>query len=179
MNGWKINKETQRWHTPIFDVVWHEKSNGEKTMDAVSLDSPSWVSALVYDTDKKMFLLVDEFRHGVNKFSLELPSGTIEKGETAEEAVVREVKEELGVENVEIVDRLFKGNPNTAFMSNSLTCFFVKVSGKQAQKLDENETLNIVELYLEEVLNGITDESPISMQLALARFMGNLVNYEL
>jgi len=41
-------------------------------------------------------LLVRQFRHAVNKEMLELPAGSIDPGETPEEAAIRELREETG-----------------------------------------------------------------------------------
>ena len=56
---------------------------------------------LVYNTKTKKMLLIKD-HNGRWAF----PKGLIEKGETAEEAAMREVKEETGLRKVEIIKKL-------------------------------------------------------------------------
>jgi ADP-ribose pyrophosphatase len=58
---------------------------------------PEWVNALGLTTDGKV-VMVKQYRHGLEEISIELPGGVAEDGETMEEAVKREFKEETGYE---------------------------------------------------------------------------------
>lgn len=57
-------------------------------------------SVLIYDTKNDLALMVEQFRIGMvnedSASSLECPAGLIDEGETAEQAIVREVFEETG-----------------------------------------------------------------------------------
>ena len=165
---WKVNQENLTLHTPIFDVISVNKSSNTYTFNAIKLSCPNWVSAVIYNTDTKKFILNKEFRHGINDYCLEFPSGTVEENETPEQAILREVKEETGY-NGEIVCKLFEGNPNTAFMDNTQTCFYVEVSGKKEErKLDKFEDIETVEI---DDLFEIKDKLiGISQQLAFEKY---------
>lgn len=147
MNEWKVGESKEILKTPIWKVMETEKTmpNG-KTGKFTSLVAPDWVSAVIVNADTGKFIMNHEFRHGENKIISEFPCGTVEEGESAEDACIREVKEETGFKNVRIVTRLYKGNPNPAFMNNRMTCFLVVVSGRpEKQNLDADEFITIFE----------------------------------
>ena len=50
--------------------------------------------------------MTEQYRHGTGKIALEFPAGIIDKGETPEDAAIRELQEECGYGTV-------KGDPGT------------------------------------------------------------------
>jgi len=66
-----------------------------------SLELPDYVS-IVAITEARTFLMVKQFRPAIEAFTLELPSGTVEPGETPEQAARRELIEETGHEASEL-----------------------------------------------------------------------------
>jgi len=70
------------------------KPNGKKTTREV-VEHVDCVVVLPVDSEGNA-LLVRQFRHPVNKDLLELPAGSIDPGETPEEAATRELREETG-----------------------------------------------------------------------------------
>jgi len=60
-----------------------------------TVEHPDCIVVVPIDEQNNV-LLVRQFRHPVNKTLLELPAGGIEEGETPEDAVRRELQEEIG-----------------------------------------------------------------------------------
>ena len=56
---------------------------------------PDTVAIVAIDQDLNI-LLVRQYRYAISKYALEIPAGLVDKGETAEEAARRELREETG-----------------------------------------------------------------------------------
>ena len=74
-------------------------------------------------TERQEVLLVRQYRPAVESYTLELPSGHVEEGETPMEAARREFTEETGYQaaNVELLGCLL---PDTGRLSNRMWCYF-------------------------------------------------------
>lgn len=169
---WVVGNSTQLLHTRIWDVLETEKTmpNG-KTGKFVSLLAPDWVSAIIKNTDTGEFIMSHEYRQGINEWIYEFPCGTMEKGETPEETVIREVAEETGYKNAKIVATLFKANPNPAFMNNVMTCFYIEVSGSpESQHLDNDEFIGVVKTKEPESLLYSNKTPPVMSMLAWEKY---------
>ncbi|MGH7994941.1 MAG: NUDIX hydrolase [Opitutaceae bacterium] len=95
------------------------------SQDFVVIGSPDWVN-IVAVTPQGDLVLVRQFRHGIDDFSLELPGGVMEPGESPVEAALRELREETGYVGPQ--GRLLAWvHPNPAIQDNR--CHFVLVEG--------------------------------------------------
>jgi 8-oxo-dGTP pyrophosphatase MutT (NUDIX family) len=90
-------------------------------MTVTSIEAPDWVNVLAF-TPEGTCLLVRQFRFGVWAPTLEVPGGTIDAGETPEEAAHRELLEETG-HRAECLLPLGKIQPNPAVQTNHLHCY--------------------------------------------------------
>ena len=134
---------------------------------------PDAAGILLYNKDTEKVILVKQFRFPIaeksNEFVLEIVAGKIDKGETPEQAAVRELAEEVGYTVSE--DRLGKSVEffaSPGYSSEKLFVFMVIVSNEDKTGTGggvdtENESLEIVEVSKDDfknmVLNGEIQDS--------------------
>ena len=127
-----------------------ELPNGKIVPEFFVIEYPDWVNAFALTEEGKV-IMVKQYRHGIGEVGIELPGGVAEKGETPEEAVRREMKEETGYEfkTCEYLGKI-SANPST---TNNLTHMFLATGGKKTaeQKLDEMEDLELEFMSVAEV----------------------------
>ncbi len=61
------------------------------------LEYPDWVCVLCF-TEVGQVVMVEQYRHGIGRVSLELPAGAVDAGESPLAAAQRELREETGYE---------------------------------------------------------------------------------
>ncbi|MDO7851915.1 NUDIX domain-containing protein [Hymenobacter convexus] len=112
------------------------------------------VAALVYDTDRQVYVLTRQFRVGPEAELLEIAAGMIDKGEAPETAVRREIHEELGYE-IDKLEEIVCIWPSPGTSSEEITVYYAEVShrpGAGGGLLEENENIEMVELSWEALL---------------------------
>ena len=85
------------------------------------IDSTDWVN-IVPITPAGDVVMVRQYRHGLDDFTIEIPGGMVDPGETPAQAAGRELLEETGYRAAEIVP-LGGINPNPALFGNTLHAF--------------------------------------------------------
>ena len=173
--NFEVLEEVDNTKFPIFDVSLTKKiaPNG-KEGNYVSIKSPDWVSAIV-EVEKDSwcdgkFVMVSQFRHGLNKIVTEFPCGIVEEGESSLDAILRECEEEIGLDRNKVLEvkKLYEANPNPAFMNNKMICYYIKVETINSdQNLDENEFVKKVFFYASQVEKVMyLPETSVMMKLA-------------
>lgn len=103
------------------------------------------VCVLALTTDKQV-ILAKQFRPGPEQILLEMPGGVIDKNETAETAIKRELLEETGYTgNFEFVGKSLDCAYSTLVRYNFVATDCHKI---QDQKLETNEFIEIVTMSL-------------------------------
>ncbi|MEO8855080.1 MAG: NUDIX hydrolase, partial [Ginsengibacter sp.] len=114
------------------------------------VELPTTVCAVAI-TEENEVLMVRQYRHPIKETLLEIPGGFIDEGETPEEAMRRELKEETGYEftTVKNVGRI-AANPGVL---DNYTHLFLAQGGKKTseQKLDQNEELEVEKISIPEL----------------------------
>ena len=116
----------------------------------------------VYGEQKDKVVLIRQYRYPLNGYVYEFPAGLVEPGEDFNEAAVREMKEETGLElNPIRVDRMYSEPRFTTVGMTDESCATVYgyVDGECSLKgLEESEELEIVLADKEEVRRILKEE---------------------
>ncbi|MDE6099006.1 MAG: NUDIX hydrolase [Muribaculaceae bacterium] len=112
------------------------------------LEYPTWVNIVAITADG-MFLMVEQYRHGLGEVLTELVAGCVEEGETPLEGARRELLEETGYGNG-TWEQITVLSSNAA-ANNNLSYSFLAVGVEKlgSQNLDNTEDIQ-VKLYTRE-----------------------------
>ena len=115
------------------------------------VELPECVLAVAITKENKV-LLIEQYRHAIQEQSIEFPGGFIDKNETPESAVIRELQEETGYSFSEY-HYLGKTYSNPGVLTNA-THLFVATGGHitSEQSLDANEEIKIMLKPMDEVM---------------------------
>ncbi len=110
--------------------------------------------AVVPFLDRETIILVRQYRHAIGQELLEIPAGTLKKGETAEECAQRELKEEIGYEagNIRKITRLF---PAPGYTSEAIDLFIASDLHPSKGQAEEDEVVEPVALKLESAIDWV------------------------
>lgn len=101
-------------------------------------------------TDEAHIYLVRQYRHAIDDWSLEIPAGTVNRGEEPYTAAVRECEEELGL-HAKIATELHEIFPSPGFLSERIRIFKLSMLVKTEQHLDVDEQLDVLHPTIGEV----------------------------
>lgn len=104
--------------------------------------------------DKDTIIMEKQLRFAVNKKILELPAGSIDKGESRENAVKRELTEETGYypKNIKF---MFKTWNNPALMNYFEYYYIAYDLIRKERKLDDNEVIIPVKMKLNDAIKNV------------------------
>jgi len=129
----------------------YEMPDGQTKKFYIKMTDPS--ICILALTENKQVITVEQFRPGPNKVLNELPGGYVDAGETKEEAIARELREETGYEgDIQFVTNCF----DDAYVSMERGCFVATNCKKVGdQKLDDSEFLNVKLIDLPDFMKQI------------------------
>jgi len=137
----------------------------------------NWVNIIAITGDQKI-VLVKQYRHGTDSFTMEIPGGAINHLEDDLIAAKRELEEETGYTSDNWV-ALGKIDVNPAFMTNSCATYLAIDAQKTTeQNLDPFEEITV---HLEELksIHDLVARGEITHSLVIAAFYLYFSSYAL
>jgi 8-oxo-dGTP pyrophosphatase MutT (NUDIX family) len=130
----------------IFDLIRAERVSGDgRPASFYVLEAPGWVNVVPVLPGGR-FLMVRQYRQGLERTTIEFPAGLVEEGEVPARAAARELEEETGRRAASLTP-IGRVAANPAFMNNWCSTFRAEglVPTGRARP-DELERLEIVEV---------------------------------
>lgn len=149
---WEKRGETIVTRTRIFDLrtAYYRHPVRKTEREFYVVHSPDWVNVIALTPDRQL-VLVNQFRFGVDDFSIEIPGGVMDLGEDPVAAGLRELREETGFvgKNARIIGRV---HSNPAILSNTCHFVFVEEAVREAElDWDPDEEIEMLSLPVEDV----------------------------
>lgn len=125
---------------------------GDQTLVREVLERRDCVAAMVYNEDDNLFYFVSQPRPATfgkvidPDNVIEIIAGVIDEGETAEQAMVREIREELGFTDVVSIDKCGQFFLSPGGCTELCTFFVCKVTnnGKEETNGIEDENIKVI-----------------------------------
>jgi len=168
---WETLSEREVDNFKIFNLSWIKRRHpdSKKESEFVVLKSPQWVNIIPITIDGNV-VLIEQYRHGSDEITLEVPGGLVEKGEDSRLAAERECLEETGFAGRDSAILLGENIPNPAFLTNTCNSFvWFGCEQVAKQKLDRHEDIRVIEAPLSEIKNMIL-KGQIKHSLVLTAF---------
>ena len=167
---WKIVESEDIADCRVFKIRKDVSQNLETkdTAEFFISENPDWVNIIpVLETGE--VVLIEQYRHGIQDYTLEIPGGIIDKDEKPLEAAKRELIEETGVESGSIFE-IGRSRPNPAIQNNWVYHFAAKNCKLTSNtKFDEHESIVTRLVSIDDVPKLIFEER-ITHSLVLAAF---------
>src|SRR4030081_2758073 len=139
----------------VFDVTVDTVREGDKTYVREVVHHPGSAVILPAYADGTI-ALVRQYRHPAVRYLLELPAGTLNDKERPAEGAARELEEELGLVAGKM-EKLSEFFISPGFCEEKMWLYLATDLTETAQRLDEDEMIEVVRLPIERALQKITN----------------------
>ncbi len=153
MRKWKTIQSAYHYKTPFGNLRQDtcQLPNGTIINDYYVQEYADWVNAVVLTEDHQV-LFVEQYRHAGQDYFLEIPAGKIEEGESHEEGIVREVREETGYISKTKPIKMGEFMVNPATQTNKVVTYLILDAYKECeQDLDDTEEIEVRIFPIDEI----------------------------
>lgn len=143
------------------------------------LDTPEWINVIALTPDDKV-ILVEQYRFGIQKPTLEIPGGMVDIPESPFAGAKRELLEETGYVSGQWT-RIGKVSSNPAIQNNYTHLFLARdCTFEGGENPDTHERINVHTIPLDRFLDLVQDGTihHAIVVAAVARFLLNKRNLD-
>ena len=147
--AWKRRASEEVANCRVFKVRRDLSINprDELEHDFYCIEAPDWINIVPLTANDEV-VLIEQYRHGAERVTLEIPGGMVDEGEAARDAAARELLEETGYQASEVIF-LGKTFPNPAIQNNWIHTFLARdldFKGVPAFTATEHTAIRLVPL---------------------------------
>ena len=192
----KINKLTTLAETKFLNLYTAEYSNKggniknwiiasrkeKENLEGVYLNNKELqddaVLIVPFHKEEEKIVVIRQFRVPINSYIYEMPAGLIDKGESPQTAITRELKEETGLKLEEVIENKI-GNKlylSPGMTDESVALVYCTCSGKiSKENLEEDEDIETILLSKEDAIKILNsnERCDIKFFMALQNFIIN------
>lgn len=145
------------YHGHIFNVYQDRVEIAGEEHQRDKVEHPGGV-CIAAEIKPDQFIVVRQYRYGVNEPCIEFPAGKLEPNENPLHAGLRELEEETGYK----ANTLFDCGviyPSPAYLSERIYLYYSNSLSWIGQHLDEGEYLDVMTTSFQDLLDGILDNT--------------------
>lgn len=166
-DGWKVESRREVADCRVFkvreDATVRDSDGARSTFFVV--ENPDWVNVVAITAEGDV-VLIEQFRHGVERMILEIPGGMVDEGEDPKVGAARELIEETGFAPGRLIP-IGTSFPNPAIQNNTIHHFLALDCTKTRDvEFDDHESIATRLVPLSE-LNKLVHNGDITHSLAI------------
>ena len=150
----QILNSKEIFHGRVFAVTIDTVREGDRTYERETVHHPG-SAVIVPIFDDGTIALVRQYRHPAVRYLLEVPAGTLKRGEAPEEGAARELGEELGMV-AGSMEKLAEFFVTPGFCEEKMWLYLATDLTATQQQLEDDEIIEIVRLPFVQALGMIT-----------------------
>lgn len=157
IHRYDITYETEDGQEKIYEMI--SRNPAIKTVEDIRSKKADAVVLIIHDETGERILLNREFRLALGDWVYNFPAGLIDPGETPEESARRELREETGLELLEIRDQMTLSYSAVGFSNESNICLVGTAAGTFQKSSSPVEEIEAAWYTREEVRKLLSRES--------------------
>lgn len=145
-------KKKKIYEGKILGLTVHDLTIRGRKVTREIIEHRGAAAMLAIDKDNKV-ILVKQHRYPIGNI-LEIPAGTLEKGEKAEKCAFRELQEETGYKARKMIP-LITYYPSVGYNTEKIYCFVASGLSPGDLELDVDEIISVVKIPLKKLIKMI------------------------